>query len=209
MEIVRVDRLVENPKNPRAIQSERFERLKRSLESFPEMLEKRPLVVVAVEDPPDGLMVLGGNQRLGAIRELGWEEAPVERADEWTEEQRREFMVKDNVPAGHWDWELLVEDFDLKQLDEWGVEVLDLGEHENVDLVNDAANEEWVGMPAFDPVEKTPRIVLHFKSVEERLAFAQKLELIFSKKTTDVWSGWWPPKGQRDLASVKFDDREE
>jgi len=90
-----------NPKNPRVIKDEKFAKLVQSLKDFPEMLEKRPLVCFT--DTDKKLVVLGGNMRLKAANELGLKKMPVILADDWTEEQKAQFLIKDNVSFGEWD----------------------------------------------------------------------------------------------------------
>lgn len=111
-----------NPKNPRLIKDEKFRKLVDSIRAFPEMLEKRPLVCYT--DPSDKkLVVLGGNMRLKAATEVGLKKVPVTLADDWTEEQRTEFLVKDNVSFGEWDWESLANEWDSGLLVDWGLDV--------------------------------------------------------------------------------------
>ncbi len=110
-----------NPKNPRVIKDERFKKLVQSLQEFPEMLEKRPLVCVT--DVDGKLFPLGGNMRLKAANELKMKELPVVMADDWTEEQRQEFIIKDNVGFGEWNWEELQADWDVEQLSDWGLDI--------------------------------------------------------------------------------------
>jgi ParB-like chromosome segregation protein Spo0J len=110
-----------NPKNPRVIKDDKFAKLVESLRSFPEMLEKRPLVCVT--DIDGKVFPLGGNMRLKAANELKMKELPVVMADDWTEEQRREFIIKDNVGFGEWDWEQLANGWDNEKLTEWGLDV--------------------------------------------------------------------------------------
>ena len=117
---VPIEKLSEHPDNPRKISAEKLADLKRSIQSIPEMLYKRPLVVVTYGD---GYRVLGGNQRLRALRELGYEAVPVMLADELTEEQRREFIIKDNVGFGEWDWEQLANEWDGEELAHWGLDL--------------------------------------------------------------------------------------
>ena len=121
IKLVSTTKLKGNPDNPRTVRDEQFEQLKKSIEDFPQMLEKRPLVVVTHERK---LMVLGGNQRLRAIQELGIKKVPVMMADDWTEEQRREFIVKDNVSIGEWDAGALRERWGEVDLAGWGVQAL-------------------------------------------------------------------------------------
>ena len=111
-----------NPNNPRTIKDERFAKLVKSLQDFPEMLDKRPLICFT--DVDGKFVVLGGNQRLKAAKEAGIKELPVLLADDWTPEQQREFVIKDNGDwYGEWDWEILQTDWDIDTLIEWGLEV--------------------------------------------------------------------------------------
>lgn len=111
-----------NPKNPRVIKDDKFKKLVESLRSFPGMLDKRPLVCVT--DPVDSkIFPLGGNMRLKAAQELKMAKLPVEMADDWTEEQRQEFIIKDNVSFGDWNWGELQTDWDVQQLEEWGLDI--------------------------------------------------------------------------------------
>ena len=120
-----ISNLKANPKNPRIIKDDKFKKLVKSLQEFPEMMEKRPMVCVT--DQVDGkLFPLGGNMRLKALQELKYKEIPDEwvmLADEWTEEKRREFVIKDNLSMGDWSWDELNADWDLQQLEEWGLDV--------------------------------------------------------------------------------------
>ena len=118
---VKLSKLKPNPSNPRTVRDEKFIKLKNSIEAFPDMLQKRP--IVAVTDKDGKFMVLGGNMRLKACADLGMKEVPVILADEWTEEQRREFIIKDNVGFGEWDWDQLANEWDAGKLDEWGLDV--------------------------------------------------------------------------------------
>ena len=108
-----------NEHNPRDITPEMFEKLKKSIQEFPQMLETRPLVI------DENNVVLGGNMRLRALIDLGYEEIPVQKVEGWSEEQKKEFVVKDNLSYGVWDWELLANSWDAEQLEEWGLEVPD------------------------------------------------------------------------------------
>ena len=114
-------KLKPNPSNPRILRDEKFLKLKASIESFPDMLNKRP--IVAVTDTDGKYMVLGGNMRLRACQDLKLKEVPVILADEWTEEQRREFIIKDNVGFGDWDWDQLANEWDSDQLQDWGLDL--------------------------------------------------------------------------------------
>ena len=116
-----IGRLRANPNNPRVLRDEKFAKLKKSLTDFPDMLNKRPLV--GVTDTDGKIMVLGGNMRLRALQDLGIKEAPVMLADEWTEEQRRRFIIADNVGFGEHDWDMLANEWDAVELADWGLEL--------------------------------------------------------------------------------------
>ena len=122
---MRLSELKTNPTNPRTIKDDKFKKLVQSLKDFPEMMEKRPLICVT--DTSDGkLYPLGGNMRLKALQELKYKEIPdswVMIADDWTEEQRREFIIKDNIGYGEWNWDLLESDWGFDDLENWGLDV--------------------------------------------------------------------------------------
>jgi ParB-like chromosome segregation protein Spo0J len=133
---MKLSEIKSNPNNPRLIKDDKFKKLVKSLESFPEMMEKRP--IVCVTDMDGKLYPLGGNMRLKALKELKYKDIPdswVTMADEWTEEQRREFLIKDNVGFGEWDWDMIANEWDAEQVEEWGLDVPIFGEsNEQKDL---------------------------------------------------------------------------
>jgi hypothetical protein len=113
-----------NPNNPRIIKDDKYSKLVKSIKEFPQMLQLRPIVV------NDDMIVLGGNMRLKACKEAGLKEVPIIKASELTEDQQREFIIKDNVGFGEWDWQSLQADWDLEKLDEWGMDIPDFAEKE-------------------------------------------------------------------------------
>jgi len=119
--IVDIKQVKTNPKNPRVIKDDKFKKLVKSIQEFPDMLNKRPLVVFT--DVDGKYVVLGGNMRLKACNELGIKEIPIIVADEWTEEQKNEFLIKDNVGFGEWDWDDLANEWDADKLNEWGLDI--------------------------------------------------------------------------------------
>lgn len=118
---MKLSEIRENPKNPRLIKDENFQKLVRSIQEFPEMLEARPIVV-----NPD-MIVLGGNMRLKACKAAGLTEAPVYVAS-WEESKANAFIIKDNVGYGEWDWDILANEWDATELEEWGLDVWTLDE---------------------------------------------------------------------------------
>ena len=121
MQWVKLTQVKSNPNNPRVIRDEKFAKLKQSIIDFPEMLEKRPLVCFT--DADGKFVVLGGNMRLKALSDIGAKEIPIILADDWTAEQRAQFLIKDNVGFGEWDWEQLANEWDAQQLADWGLDL--------------------------------------------------------------------------------------
>jgi hypothetical protein len=113
---IRVAQLKANPNNPRIIKDDKFYKLVESIRNFPEMLEARPIVV------NQEMIVLGGNMRLKALIEAEVKEVPVEVVD-WDAEKQAEFIIKDNVGFGEWDWDDLANNWDVEDLEKWGLDV--------------------------------------------------------------------------------------
>lgn len=116
--VVKISSIIPNKDNPRIIKDEKFNKLVKSLKEFPEMATVRPIVV------NKEMVVLGGNMRLKAMIEAGWKEAPVQVVD-WPEEKQREFIIKDNVGFGEWDWDMIANEWDTEQVQEWGLDIPD------------------------------------------------------------------------------------
>tara|TARA_R110002153_G_scaffold4216_4_gene20265 strand:+ start:1366 stop:1983 length:618 start_codon:yes stop_codon:yes gene_type:complete len=116
-----VAELVSNPLNPRTIKSARFSKLVKSIRDFPEMLKTRPIVV------DENNMVLGGNMRLKACKQIGMKEVPVVVATDWTNDQKSQFIIKDNNSFGDWDVDVLANQFEKEFLLQMGMEEKQLG----------------------------------------------------------------------------------
>ena len=114
---VKISKVKGNPSNPRIIKNDKFKKLVKSIQEFPEMLKLRPIVV------DEDFMVLGGNMRLKASKDAGLSEVWIDIAEGLTEEQKKEFIVKDNVGFGEWEWDILANEWDSVQLAEWGLDV--------------------------------------------------------------------------------------
>jgi hypothetical protein len=114
---MKINQLQPNENNPRLIKGEKFKKLVQSIKDFPEMLELRPIVI------DEDNVILGGNMRYRACIEAGLKEVPVKIAKGLTEEQKQEFIVKDNVGFGEWDWAMLGNEWDNVKLGEWGLDV--------------------------------------------------------------------------------------
>ena len=140
-----------NPDNPRVIRDEKFKKLVQSLRDFPQMLELRPIVVNAQR------IVLGGNMRLKACEAAGLLEVPVIIADALTPEQEREFIIKDNVSFGEWDWDILANQWELDTLIEWG---LDLPQFDELDSEDEEDNPYSINIaaPVYKPTKEQPAL---------------------------------------------------
>jgi len=154
---VKISKVKGNPDNPRIIKNDKFKKLVKSIQEFPEMLKLRPIVV------DEDFMVLGGNMRLKASKDAGLKEVWIEIAEGLTKEQKKEFIVKDNVGFGEWEWDMLANDWDSVQLAEWGLDVWQ--------------NEDDLDEPDFneltDDNKKDAVIRITFKN-EEHLEDAEK-----------------------------------
>jgi hypothetical protein len=115
---VKLTAIKPNPNNPRTIKDEKFKKLVKSIQDFPKMLEIRPIVVNS------DMIVLGGNMRLKACKEAGLKEVPIVLADDLTEDEQKQFIIKDNVGFGDWDWEQLASQWDTEELQAWGLDVV-------------------------------------------------------------------------------------
>ena len=131
MQLVNIQQIRNNENNPRIIKDYKFKQLVKSIKEFPEMLKLRPIVVNSE------MIVLGGNMRLKACKEAGLKEVWILKADELTEQQQREFIVKDNVGFGEWDWDVLANEWDNQQLEDWGLDLLPFEEEDVLEAEED------------------------------------------------------------------------
>ena len=136
---MKISQLKPNESNPRLIKGEKFKKLVQSIKDFPQMLELRPIVI------DEDNVILGGNMRYRACVEAGLKDVPVKIAKGLTEEQKQEFIVKDNVGFGEWDWALLGNEWNTKLLDDWGLDIWqnedDLEEPKFDELTNDTKKD--------------------------------------------------------------------
>jgi hypothetical protein len=140
---VKLSEIKVNPNNPRLIKDDKFAKLVQSIKDLPQMLAIRPIVVNS------DMVVLGGNMRLKACKEAGLKEVPIIIADNLTEEQQREFLIKDNVSGGEWDWSMIANEWDADQLEEWGLDVPDWSKGIDANLMTD---EDVDIEDEFDPI---------------------------------------------------------
>jgi DNA modification methylase len=114
-QLIKISQVKSNPNNPRLIKNDKFKKLVKSVQEFPEMLELRPIVV------DENMIVLGGNMRLKACIEAGLKEVWIEVAN-LTEQQKKEFTIKDNVGFGEWEWDMLANEWEQTELEGWGLD---------------------------------------------------------------------------------------
>ena len=114
---VKISEIKLNESNPRFIKDDKFKKLVKSIKDLPQMLDIRPIVV------NKDMMVLGGNMRLKACVEAGLIEVPIIIADNLTKEQEKEFLIKDNVSGGEWDWDMIANEWNEVELIEWGLDI--------------------------------------------------------------------------------------
>jgi len=132
---VKINEIKPNQNNPRLIKDYKFKKLVDSIKEFPEMLEKRPIVV------DEDMIVLGGNMRLKACQEAGLKEVDILIAKGWTEQQKQEFIIKDNVGFGEWDWDILANDWDNLLLEKWGLDGVKF-DWDNLDYIEEAEKKD-------------------------------------------------------------------
>ncbi len=162
-----------NPDNPRIIKDDKFAKLVTSIKDFPEMLQIRPIVVNADN------IVLGGNMRLKACQEAGLKKIHIIKADQLTEDQQKEFIIKDNVGFGEWDWEDLANNWEEADLNDWGLQTMWAGLEVNNMTINDLDEEE-----EFNPMgemDGKQRVVFLFEGPEEAESYLYSLKVEFKK----------------------------
>lgn len=134
-----INEIKPNQNNPRIIKDDKFKKLVKSIQDFPQMLELRPIVI------DENNVVLGGNMRLKACIEAGLKDVPVKQAKELTEEQKKEFIVKDNVGYGEWDWDDLANNWNVEDLTIWGLDIpnFDIAEEQEMKDLSDKLKSEF------------------------------------------------------------------
>ncbi len=172
---ISIDKVRENPNNPRFIKDEKFKKLVKSIQDFPEMLQKRPIVV------DEDYIVLGGNMRLKACKEAGLQTVYIDIAKGWTEDQKKEFIIKDNSSFGEWDWDTLANEWDVDNLRDWGLDVPKLLEFNDE---NDVYSKK-INAPLYEPREVMPQLKDLFDSskYEKLLEEIDKKILAITKRS--------------------------
>ena len=174
---IKLSAIKSNPNNPRVIKDDKFKKLVQSIKEFPKMMELRPMVLNSDS------IVLGGNMRLKALKELGYKEVPIEwvkRADDLTEDEARRFIIADNVGFGEHDWELLSNEWNVEELEGWGLDVW----VQSTDL-NELMEDELDLTEDFDPIgesEGMQRVVFIFDGEEEAESFLNSQNIEYKKR---------------------------
>lgn len=163
---VKIAEVIANPNNPRLIKDDKFKKLVKSIQEFPDMLNVRPIVVNT------DMVVLGGNMRLKAIKEAGIKEINVDIVD-WDEQQQKEFIIKDNASFGEWDWSDLANNWDSEELTDWGVDIIgfsnveDLGENFSLPNGDKSPFQQMTFTLADEQTEQIKNAIDDIKKTEE------------------------------------------
>ena len=176
VKLVKIGSVKGNSRNPRFIRDEKFKKLVASLVEFPEMATLRPLVV------DETMTVLGGNMRLKAMQELKWKEVPIVVAEGLTDAQKDEFVIKDNVSYGMYDWEMLANEWDAEELTRWG---LDIPNYSFGHDANDMDESELDLDEEFDPIGTASglqRVVFIFDGPDEAESYLKNAGVEFVKR---------------------------
>lgn len=149
---MKINLLKANPNNPRLIKDDKFKKLVKSIQDFPQMMELRPIII------NEDNMVLGGNMRLAALKELNYKDVPdewIKKAKDLTEEQQKEFIIKDNIGFGLHDWDVLANEWDNELLEEWGIDLPIIIEEPGYDdLIGEDKNKPATMKITFKTVEQ-------------------------------------------------------
>lgn len=135
--VEKIDKLIANDANPRKISRKAYEALKKSLKDFPEMKQLREIVV------DENLTILGGHQRIYALKDLGYQDVTIKQVIGLTEKQKREFIIKDNTASGEWDTDVIANQWDVEELENWGVPSFNFGDIK--DEADDPASKDNAG----------------------------------------------------------------
>jgi hypothetical protein len=167
MQVVKITEVKVNPNNPRLIKDDKFKKLVQSVKDFPEMLNIRPIVV------NQDMVILGGNMRFKACKEAGLKEIPIIKTD-LTEEQQKEFLIKDNVSGGEWDWDILANEWNAGDITKWGLDLPiyfndsdDLGTDFNLPDGDKAPFQQMTFTLADEQAEQIKNAIADIKQTEE------------------------------------------
>ena len=165
---VNISTVKENDDNPRFINKHKFQKLVNSVKEFPEMLSLRPIVVNKDN------VILGGNMRYKACKEIGLKEVYIIQAEDLTDKQAQEFIIKDNVGFGEWDWDILANDWNVKELEDWGLDGFPFDIDD--DVIDDDNYSKKIEVPKYEPTGEKPELVELFNK-EKADNFIEKIKL--------------------------------
>jgi len=163
---VKIGLVKSNPNNPRLIKDDKFHKLVKSLQDFPEMAKVRPIVV------NEDMVILGGNMRYKAMKEAGWKEIPIQMV-KWDEDKQRQFIIKDNVGFGEWDWSMLANEWNTEELNDWGLHIPDFPAEVDYSILDDEDLESKISQMV-DGVMKSLQIEFepqHYEEAYELIKF--------------------------------------
>lgn len=172
---VKITEVIANPNNPRYIKDEKFKKLVKSIQEFPDMLNVRPIVV------NKDMVVLGGNMRLKAIKEAGIKEINVDIVD-WNEQKQKEFIVKDNLGYGEWDWEDLANNWDSTELSDWGLDIPNFASGHEINSLDENDLDFTEEFNAVGLSADLQRVVFIFDNKEEAEKYLKDLNIEFIKR---------------------------
>jgi hypothetical protein len=175
IKVVKINEIKSNPNNPRIIKDDKFKKLVESIKGFPEMANVRPIIVNT------DMIVLGGNMRLKAMREAGWKEAPIQIVN-WDEQKQKEFIVKDNVGFGEWDWDDLANNWDAEELTEWGLNIPNWSLGHDINSMSENELDLTEEFNAVGLAADIQRVVFIFDNKEEAEKYLNNLEIEFTKR---------------------------
>ncbi|MBC8552225.1 MAG: ParB N-terminal domain-containing protein [Candidatus Brocadiales bacterium] len=201
LKTLKISELKPNKNNPRVVKDEKFNQLVDSLKNFPEMTSVRSIVINMENE------ILGGNMRYRAMKSAGWKEAPVIQVD-WPKEKQEEFIIKDNVNSGNWDYDLLANEWESEKLADWGIDAAYWGNDGEAKQgnVNDP-DKEWDGMPEYQHDDQTPfkQILVSFRNEADLKAFAKLVEQNVMVTTKSIW---YPRAKDADVADIAYKNDE-
>ena len=175
---MQLSKLKVNPRNPQIFND--LDSLKRSIQQFPKMMKLRPLVY-----DPETMHVLGGNKRLVCLQELGYKEIPddwVRSAADLTEDEKKRFVITDNVQFGEFDFEILGEDYETDELEDWGVNTIDITK------INELEEWEQLTDDKFELADKEIKVILIFNSEKQRENYIKEKDINITKKHSGQWT---------------------
>ena len=165
-EKVKINLVKSHPNNPRLIKDDKFKKLVESVSSFPQMMQLRPIVV------DETMTILGGNMRLKACIEAGFKEVWIVKASELTEEQKKEFIIKDNVGFGEWDFDILANEWSSNELENWGLDIPTFSSPVDYSILDDEDVSEQL-KEMTDGVKKAIQIEFEAEHYDEAYALVK------------------------------------